>query len=458
VAVRGNGQATISFTAPVSNGGSSVTGYTVTSNVGGFTATGGSSPITVVDLSNGVEYTFTVTATNAVGTSVASVASNTITPATVPDAPTNVAAAIGDTNAGISWSAPTNNGGSSIISYTVTSNIGGHSTTTTNTNAVVNGLTNGTAYTFTVTATNAIGTSISSGNSNGITPASVPGSPVNLATTVKDSSIDLSWTAPVSNGGSPFTDYIIEYKLTSGGVWSVFNDGVGTSPVTTVTSLSNDNSYDFRVSTKNIIGAGIPSLGVSATPGSPAQVKIEGFSNLTVSNIATQVRITNEGLIAYEYQYTWCITDSQLNICGDGNDVFSSTAAKLIQPGENFDTTLYSTVTNPGNYYFHLDVNFGSDSSQASQSFTAVSRTPIVVPPAGGGGGGVSPVSAAPDSKFKSGDLNCDGKINSIDFSILLYYWKAKALFKNQYVDMNKDGKVDSVDFSILLFRWGKND
>lgn len=50
--------------------------------------------------------------------------------------------------------------------------------------------------------------------------------------------------------------------------------------------------------------------------------------------ITTAIRITNEGDTAYEYQYTWCVTDSALNLCGGGNDVFSSTAAKLIQPLE----------------------------------------------------------------------------------------------------------------------------
>jgi hypothetical protein len=273
----------------------------------------------------------------------------------------------------VSWSAPASNGGSAITYYTVSSNIGGHSTTTTNTYAVVTGLTNGVTYTFTVTATNAIGTSTSSGTSNGVTPATVPSAPLNLAATVRDSSIDLSWSAPASNGGSSLTDYVVEYKLTSGGTWSIFADGFGTTPATTVTSLSNDNSYDFRIYAKNIVGTSTASSVVSATPGAPAQVLIQSFSSLLIPTISTNVRITNEGSTAYEYQYTWCVTDSALNQCGGGDDVFSSTAAKLIQPGENFDTTLNSTVSTIGNYYFHIKALFGSDSSVANQSFTAIS-------------------------------------------------------------------------------------
>jgi len=79
-----NGQASVSFTAPVSNGGSAISGYTVTSNPGGFTGTGTTSPIAVTGLTNGTAYTFTVTATNGVGTGAASAASNSVTPLVTP--------------------------------------------------------------------------------------------------------------------------------------------------------------------------------------------------------------------------------------------------------------------------------------------------------------------------------------------------------------------------------------
>ena len=77
----GIGQATVTFTAPGSDGGSAITGYTVTSSPGGLTGTGTTSPIVVTGLTNGIAYSFTVTATNAAGTSVASAASNSVTPA-----------------------------------------------------------------------------------------------------------------------------------------------------------------------------------------------------------------------------------------------------------------------------------------------------------------------------------------------------------------------------------------
>ena len=91
VATAGNTQASVAFTAPASAGGSAITGYTVTSSPGSFTATGASSPLVVTGLTNGTSYTFTVVATNASGNSVASVVSSAVT----PNAPTaNAGAAL----------------------------------------------------------------------------------------------------------------------------------------------------------------------------------------------------------------------------------------------------------------------------------------------------------------------------------------------------------------------------
>ena len=78
-----NSEATVPFTAPSSDGGSAITYYTATSSPGDITGTlsqAGSGSITVTGLSNGTPYTFTVTATNAIGTSLASAASSSITP------------------------------------------------------------------------------------------------------------------------------------------------------------------------------------------------------------------------------------------------------------------------------------------------------------------------------------------------------------------------------------------
>ena len=81
-------------------------------------------------------------------------------------------ATAGDSQASVTWTKPADNG-PPIRSYTVTSSAG-QACTTNDADTLtcdVTGLTNGTAYTFTVTATNALGTSAASAPSNSVTPA-----------------------------------------------------------------------------------------------------------------------------------------------------------------------------------------------------------------------------------------------------------------------------------------------
>ena len=94
---------------------------------------------------------------------------------TIPDTATAIIGTAGDGNVVVSWTAPASTGGSDITGYTVASS-GGQTCTTTLLTCTVTGLTNGTAYTFTVRATNAIGNSPVSTASSAVTPvaASTP--------------------------------------------------------------------------------------------------------------------------------------------------------------------------------------------------------------------------------------------------------------------------------------------
>ncbi|MBL8929710.1 MAG: fibronectin type III domain-containing protein, partial [Kineosporiaceae bacterium] len=188
-ATAGNTQASVSWTAPAWDGGSAITGYTATASPGGqtCTATPPSTSCTVTGLTAGTPYTFTVTATNSVGTGPASAASNSVTPtATTPDAPTDLTATASSTISGqasVTWTAPSDTGGSPITGYTATATPTagtGHATlpdltcSSASSPCTLTGLTDGITYTVTVTATNAIGTGTASSAATVTThPASV---------------------------------------------------------------------------------------------------------------------------------------------------------------------------------------------------------------------------------------------------------------------------------------------
>ena len=80
VGTGGNAQVSVAFVPPVYDGGGAETSYLATSTPGSFTQSGAASPQVVTGLTNGTAYTFTVTATNAYGTSALSAASGSVTP------------------------------------------------------------------------------------------------------------------------------------------------------------------------------------------------------------------------------------------------------------------------------------------------------------------------------------------------------------------------------------------
>lgn len=166
---QGDGSLTVSATLG-STGGSAVTSVEYRLNGGTWTASGGTSgSFTISGLTNGTAYAVEVRAVNAVGNGAAS-NSLSATPRTNPDPPTAVTANAGDGSAAVSWSAPVDDGGSTITSYTVTASPGGAVCSSSATTCTVSGLSNGTTYTFTVVATNAIGSSAASSASAATTP------------------------------------------------------------------------------------------------------------------------------------------------------------------------------------------------------------------------------------------------------------------------------------------------
>lgn len=175
VAVPGNAQASVSWTAPGS-GGSPITGYTVTPVDNGTPGTpqtvgGGTTTATFSSLINGHTESFQVYATNAIGSGPTASSNQVIVGA--PTAPGNVQATAGANQATVTWTASTANG-SAISGYSAVAYIGTQAQTRVNlgaaaTQVTMYGLQGQTAYTFQVTASNSYGSS-PAGVSGAVTP------------------------------------------------------------------------------------------------------------------------------------------------------------------------------------------------------------------------------------------------------------------------------------------------
>jgi hypothetical protein len=280
-ATASDASANLSWTAPASDGGSTITNYVITPFIGSTaqtpTTVGNVTSTTISGLTNGTTYTLKVHAVNAVGPGVDSAASNSVTPTaapTAPGAPTGVTAAAGDMAANVSWTAPASDGGSAITGYVVTPFIGSTAQTSTSvgnvTSTTISGLTNGTAYTFKVRAVNTVGPGPDSAASNSVTPtaaATTPGAPTAVNAVAGNASASVSWTAPASDGGSPITNYTVTPFI---GSTAQTPTTVGNVTSTTVSGLTNGTAYTFKVKAVNAVGPGPDSAASSpVTPTAP---------------------------------------------------------------------------------------------------------------------------------------------------------------------------------------------
>jgi hypothetical protein len=175
----------------------------------------------------------------------------------LPAAPTNVVASSTSGQATVTWSAGAA-GSSPITSYVVRSVNDTTKTCTWTTGALscaVTGLTNGTAYTFTVRAISAVGSSPVSAASNSVTPAGVSAAPTNVTAVqaATATSVTVTWTLPTSNGGSPILEYYV--NGTPGGICYAAQPVSGTTASCTVTGLTLGTSYTFKVYAVNGIGS-----------------------------------------------------------------------------------------------------------------------------------------------------------------------------------------------------------
>jgi len=289
-AVAGNASAAVSFVAPANNGGSAITGYTVTSNpAGGVDTQAGNiaTTHTISGLTNGAAYTFTVTATNSAGSSAPSAPSNSVIPATVPGAPSLVTAAPGNAQARVSFAPPASNGGSAIIAYTATCTPGVGAPVAASGVAspvIVPGLTNDVTYTCTVHAANLAGTGPESSPSPAMTPSTVSTLAVTLAGsgtgTVSSASAGISCPGDCTENLPTGTAVALTAAATGGSVFTGWLGGGCTGTVATCNVTVN------------------PATAVSATfaaPGTVVTLDVDG------SVPATQYDALTDGLLITRY-------------------------------------------------------------------------------------------------------------------------------------------------------------
>jgi hypothetical protein len=232
-----NTQSVVTWNVPAGNGGTVIYEYSVVATDVTVASRGGqtcntattmvtvssTTPVpttcTVTGLTNGDQYHFAVSAVSLVGTGPASW-SNVVRPATIPSAPTIIKVVPGAGVAMVYWSASALTGGTPVASYRVIASPGGafcHVPRQMMSCRIVR-LQNGGIYTFTMTATNAAGTSATSAPSApvrlvGGVPVgrrvTLPGAPIITSKSVSGPYITIRWIPPVSNGGVRLSGYDI---------------------------------------------------------------------------------------------------------------------------------------------------------------------------------------------------------------------------------------------------------
>lgn len=162
--------ATVSWSPPLNEGASPVTSYTATASPGGSWLTISGSTATFTGLTNGTTYVFAVVANNSYGNSASSFSPPVIA-SKIPDTPTQVVAEAGDGLAIVRW-IPGYHGGAPVTSVKVTASPGGQSIDVKCgiSSVTFTGLTNGTAYNFSVVGTNQAGASLPGETTSPVTP------------------------------------------------------------------------------------------------------------------------------------------------------------------------------------------------------------------------------------------------------------------------------------------------
>jgi hypothetical protein len=269
-----NGSATLTWLEPFSDGRSAITGFTITCAATGqptVTNVVTASPWVMNGLANGVQYSCTVSASNALGTGPPSTA-RTVTARTTPESLTAPSATPAPRKANLAWTPPIDDGGAPIKGYVITCSTPGtdaiinkiKKVPATATTASVGGLINGAAYSCAVAARNAAGVGVASASTQ-VTPRTIPGAPQTPVVLAGSSSATMTFAAPLTNGGSVITGYTTTCVSTAVGATSPVSVSGSASPIL-VPGLTPGKRYTCKTIATNVAGNSRASSGKSVIP------------------------------------------------------------------------------------------------------------------------------------------------------------------------------------------------
>lgn len=361
----GDGKLNVSWAANGNDGGSSVLSWRIYAKPssgaeigpaivnGGATASG-----EITGLTNGVTYTVTVTAVNALGEGQRSDPSANFVPYGLPGN-TTIASVVRNDATGaftITWSAPSTDGGRPITDYVIkcvacgpvgstTSWAAADQVGVTSPTKVITGLSYGSNYTFRVNAANLAGTSLGNTSSPQVLARTIPGAPISPSVAANGAgAIKVSWSAAVANG-DPVVDYRVTATPTVSG--SPFTVSAAGALERNITGLTPGTSYTFTVEARNPAGYG-PSATTGAVvatgqPGPPTAVTLSrpGGSFGRELTLGFTAPANTGGLPITSYAYT-CTASGAPTVSGSRTSAGSG-AVTGFKDGQDYTCSVTAT-------------------------------------------------------------------------------------------------------------------
>ena len=301
---QGPTSAIVSWTAPSSNGGSAVTGYTATAysastggSISGTACTTSALTCTITGLTNGTTYYVSVLATNIAGSGPATSPRVSVIPAALPGAPTISTITAASARLSVNFTAGSADSNAPITSYQYTLDNGSNWVNVSGTSSPISilGLTNGTIYTVKIRAVTTIGNGADSNAVSG-TPFTVPNAISNSTVTYTSSSgsVTLTWGAP-NNNGSSISNYYVELFSNSTGGISRGTCSTSGSLSCTISSLTNGTTYFATLQSQNSAGyseRSAPRLAVQAGTTSTVSLSISTLTSVYGQSITETATVT----------------------------------------------------------------------------------------------------------------------------------------------------------------------